>query len=78
MTTTFKCSASYTVLTRIGVFWNSTFSPVLEFTEGIFLTAFRRELSNGANPGCVAASVLKLFKFFLRPTQLGHNRRIAY
>ncbi len=28
---------------------------------------------DGANPGCVAASVLKLFKFFLRPTQLGHN-----
>ncbi len=27
----------------------------------------------GANPRCVAASVLKLFKFFLRPTQLGHN-----
>ncbi len=25
--------------------------------------------TNGANPGCVAASVLKLFKFFLRPTQ---------
>ncbi len=53
-------------------FWNSTFSPVLEFTEGIFLTA-SHELSNGANPGCVAASVLKLFKFFLRPTQLGHT-----
>ncbi len=39
-------------------FWNSIFSPVLEYTKEIFLTA-------GANPGCVAASVLKLFKFFL-------------
>ncbi len=27
----------------------------------------------GANPGCVATSVLKLLKFYLWPTQLGHT-----
>ncbi len=53
-------------------FWNSIFSPVLEYTEGIFLTASARAF-HGANPRCIAASVLKLFKFFLRPTQLGHT-----
>ncbi len=45
-------------------FWNSTFSPVLEFTEGIFLTASARAFQ-WCKPGMVAASVLKLFKFFL-------------
>ncbi len=53
-------------------FGNSISPLILEYTEAIFLT-IRRELSNGANPGCVAASVLKLFKFFLQPTQLGHT-----
>ncbi len=50
-------------------FWNSTFSPVLEwFWSSILREYFKplgRELSNGANPGCcIAASVLKLFKIF--------------
>ncbi len=54
-------------------FRNSTFPPVLEFTEEILLTASARAFSNGANPRCVAVSVLKLFKFFLRPTQLGYT-----
>ncbi len=30
-------------------FWNSTFSPVLEYTREIFLTSSCK-LSNGANP----------------------------
>ncbi len=37
-------------------FWNSTFSPVLEYTEEIFLTA-SVQLSNGA-------SVQKVIEFF--------------
>ncbi len=49
-------------------FWNSIFSPVLEYTDGIFLTALAR-----AFQWCKPASVIKLFKFFLRPTQLGHT-----
>ncbi len=36
-------------------FWNSTFSPILEYTEEIFLIIWRK-LSDGANPGCVAVS----------------------
>ncbi len=54
--------------------WNSIFSPVLEYTEEISLTAWR-ELSNGANPGWVADSVQKLFKFFLaNSTWTCHSR----
>ncbi len=50
-------------------FWNSIFSPVLEYTVGIFLTASARAFRR-CKPGCVAASVLKLFKFFLGPSYL--------
>ena len=40
-------------------FRNSTFPPVLEFTEGIF-ELLLRDLSNGANPRCVA-KVIQVF-----------------
>ncbi len=50
-------------------------SPSLRFWSLLreYSKLLRRELSNSANPGCVAASVLKSFKFFLRPAQLGHT-----
>ncbi len=53
-------------------FWNSTFSPVLEYTEGIFLTVSARAFQ-WCKPWMLAAFVLELFKFFLLPTQLGHT-----
>ena len=40
-------------------FWNSTFSPVLEYTEGIFFN-----FPMVQTMGCIAASILKLFRFF--------------
>ncbi len=52
-------------------FWNSTFSPVLEYTEEIFLTASARAF-DGANPGCVCFCS-KFIQVFFWPTQFGHT-----
>ena len=50
-------------------FWNSTFPPVLEFTEGIFLTTLARAFQ-WCKPHMRSCFHLKLF---LQPTQLGHT-----
>ncbi len=44
-------------------FWNSTFSPVLEFTEGIFLTALARAFQR-CKPrmrSCFRSKVIQVF-----------------
>ncbi len=44
-------------------FWNSTFSPVLEFTEGIFLTASARAFQwcKPRMRSCIRSKVIQVF-----------------
>ncbi len=44
-------------------FWTSTFSLDLKYTEEIF-SPLRRELSIGADPGCVSYFGLKVIQVF--------------
>ncbi len=53
-------------------FWNSIFSLVLEYTEGIFLTASARAFQ-WCKPRMRSCFRSKVIQVFLGPTQLGHT-----
>ncbi len=46
-------------------FWNSIFSPVLEYTEGIFLTASARAFSKVIQVFLAANSTWTYYSFFV-------------
>ncbi len=53
-------------------FWNSTFSPVLEYTEVIILTASARAFQ-WCKPRMHSCFRSKVIQVFLAPTQLRHT-----